>query len=278
MNRSLYAEPRRGLTPDDCYFYHTMEIPPWGLQKGEWDLTHVPEHYLGGVDLKGKTVLEIGAASGFLTLNMEQMGAEVTAFDLNEDYLADNLIPAAQDRKKYLADYRDFMLRLNNSFWLTHEAHGLKAKMVYGTVYDIPAELDAMDAATCSCVLLHLRDPFRALQNIANQTLDHLIITEPLWNDSIHSLHSKLQRRVARCTGLRDYTPRAGAPLFVMNPSDKQQHTWWMHSPEIITQYVEILGFEVERLSLHTQVQGQDHKRMFSLVARRVSEGMRGLY
>ncbi len=278
LKHLVYAEPRRGLTPDDCYFHQTIDVPPWGRQEGEWELTHIPEHYLGGVDLKGKKVLEIGAASGFLTLNMERMGAEVTAYDLNEDYPADFLIPPSQDRKQCMEEYRDYIKRLNNSFWLVHEAYKLQAKVVYGTAYGIPSELDAVDAATCSCVLLYLRDPFRALQNIANHALDHLIITEPLWDDAIYSLHSKLQRRVTRSTGLREYTTRAGAPLFVMDPAEEKRCIWWMLSPEIITHYVEILGFEVERLLLHIQSRKGEQKRMFSLVARRVSEGMRGIY
>ncbi|MBV9971725.1 MAG: hypothetical protein JO135_00155, partial [Candidatus Eremiobacteraeota bacterium] len=33
-----YAEPRTVTNLSDCYFYHTMEIPGYGLVEGQWDL------------------------------------------------------------------------------------------------------------------------------------------------------------------------------------------------------------------------------------------------
>src|SRR5262245_36618662 len=77
-----YAVPRTVTDPADCYFYHTMEIPGHGLVEGEWDLRPGVEAYLGGIDFRGKRVLEVGTASGFLCFQMEARGAEVVAFDL----------------------------------------------------------------------------------------------------------------------------------------------------------------------------------------------------
>src|SRR5262249_7054365 len=77
----------------DCYFYHTMEIPGHGLVEGEWDLRAAADAYLGGVDFRGRRVLEIGTASGFLCFTMERRGAEVVAFDLSPEHAPD-LIPS----------------------------------------------------------------------------------------------------------------------------------------------------------------------------------------
>ncbi|HEY4442105.1 MAG TPA: hypothetical protein VGN14_16725, partial [Candidatus Elarobacter sp.] len=66
-----------------CYFYHTMELPGVGTVEGEWDLRTGVDAYLGGEELRGKRVLEIGTASGFLCFAMERRGAEVIGYDLD---------------------------------------------------------------------------------------------------------------------------------------------------------------------------------------------------
>jgi O-methyltransferase len=47
-----------------------------------WDLRGKTDEYLGGIDLRGRGVLEIGPASGCLTVEMERAGADVTAIEL----------------------------------------------------------------------------------------------------------------------------------------------------------------------------------------------------
>ena len=44
---------------------------------------------MGKVDLRGKRVLEMETASGFLCFYMESKGAEVVAYDLSPDHLWD---------------------------------------------------------------------------------------------------------------------------------------------------------------------------------------------
>src|SRR5438046_10691371 len=83
---SIYAEPRTVTDLEDCYFYHSMEIPGYGLVEGPWDLRGGVDDYLGGVDLRDKRVLEIGTASGFLCFTMEGRGAEGVASDLSDDH------------------------------------------------------------------------------------------------------------------------------------------------------------------------------------------------
>src|SRR5437667_328088 len=78
---SIYAEPRTVTDLEDCYFYHSMEIPGHGLVEGPWDLRGGVDDYLGGVDLRDKRVLEIGTASGFLCFTMQGRGAEVVALE-----------------------------------------------------------------------------------------------------------------------------------------------------------------------------------------------------
>ena len=51
---------------------------------GLWDLRQTVDDYLGRIDFAGKRVLEIGPASGFLTIEMERRGADVVAVELPE--------------------------------------------------------------------------------------------------------------------------------------------------------------------------------------------------
>jgi hypothetical protein len=83
MSVPFWVEPRIIDDINECYFYHTMDIPGHGLVKGNWDLRGKESEYLGHVDFQGKRVLEIGTASGHLCFSMEKMGAEVVAYDLS---------------------------------------------------------------------------------------------------------------------------------------------------------------------------------------------------
>ena len=62
----LYTEPRDVRSVEDCWFYHTMDLPLSGPQRGSWDLRAGIDAYLGHVDFDRKRVLEIGPASGYV--------------------------------------------------------------------------------------------------------------------------------------------------------------------------------------------------------------------
>jgi hypothetical protein len=68
----IFAAPEKVEDVADCYFYHTMELPGYGVINGDWDLRHGVDDYLGNVTFAGKRVLEIGPASGFLAFEMEK--------------------------------------------------------------------------------------------------------------------------------------------------------------------------------------------------------------
>jgi hypothetical protein len=55
-----------------CDFYHCVQLPDGSIVKGQWDLRERVDQYLGNVDFAGKRVIEIGPASGFLSMHMER--------------------------------------------------------------------------------------------------------------------------------------------------------------------------------------------------------------
>jgi hypothetical protein len=88
---SLVAQPATGAPPtlSQCRFYHSVDLPNGESVKGEWDLRPTVAAYLGGVDFAGRSVLEVGPASGFLSFHMEAAGAQVTALEPPMEHLWD---------------------------------------------------------------------------------------------------------------------------------------------------------------------------------------------
>ena len=138
------------ISLDDCFFYHTIDIPGVGLMRGQWDLRLSVDAYLGGISLASRRVFEVGPASGFLTFLMEQRGANVVACELPHGSQWDLVPYANADLRDYVRDREELHRRLVNGFWFGHRAFGSRATVVYCPVYDLPRELGTVDIATFS--------------------------------------------------------------------------------------------------------------------------------
>ena len=262
-----YATPRTVPGVEACTFYHTMDLPGVGLVEGAWDLRASPGDYLGHVDFDGKRALDVGTATGFLCFEMERRGADVVAYDLSPDAPSWDLVPFGGWPDEAIAAERTAGLgRLNNGFWLAHAALGSRARVVYGSVYQLPAEIGPVQVAVLGAILLHLRDPFLALQRALALTTETVVITEPA-------------SRSARCLGrlpgwarLRLATdPRLPADLGLLpNPAvGLPYETWWRLTPWATARMVQILGFDVVRLGFHSQTYAGQPCPMYTVVGRR---------
>jgi 2-polyprenyl-3-methyl-5-hydroxy-6-metoxy-1,4-benzoquinol methylase len=69
---------------EDCWFYHVMDLPGLGTVNhfGRWDLRGRFDEYTGFIPVAGRTLVDVGSASGFLTFEAEKRGAVVTSFDV----------------------------------------------------------------------------------------------------------------------------------------------------------------------------------------------------
>src|ERR1700722_14294937 len=80
------SKRREGADLSDFTWYHAFDMPDGTVLPGAWDLRGHESAYLGGVDVAGKRVLELGPATGFLTFAMERLGAaEVVSFEAGFD-------------------------------------------------------------------------------------------------------------------------------------------------------------------------------------------------
>lgn len=261
----IYATPKAVPTIDECNFYHIMEIPGHGTVGGQWDLRQGVDEYLGGVDVRGKRVLDIGAASGFISFHMESHGADVIAFDLSEDQSWDIVPYADHDHRERYALRKQRIRKLNNAFWFAHNAYESKVQMVYGSTYEIPSEIGLVDISVFGAILLHLRDPFAALESALRLTRETVIITDAAPPNNTNE--------PCMCF-MPDFTRR------------EPWETWWTISPELIRRFIGVLGFESSEIKFHEQIYQGGKKKLnqrrllYTVVGRRtkgVPLAIRGL-
>ncbi|UCH95989.1 MAG: hypothetical protein JSV88_03840 [Candidatus Aminicenantes bacterium] len=252
--KAIYAEPRDIRDVNECVFYHTIDLPGFGTMQGYWDLRGGVNEYLGNVEFKEKRVLEIGPANGFLSFEMEKKGADVIGFDLSKDYDWD-IVPFAQyDYQRILENRKQFMDKLNNAFWFCHRVINSRTKIIYGNVYHLPGEIGEVDIVTYGAVLLHLRDPFLALQRGLRFARETVIVTEPLRIQPIECKEPYMN--------------------FLPDPETVEpKDTWWDLRPEIVVRMIGVLGFEEVRVTYHSQIMKGKSTAMYTVVGWRTKRG-----
>jgi SAM-dependent methyltransferase len=218
---------------DECLFYHHMDLPGLGEVGQAWDLRKTIDGYLGSFDFRGKRVLDVGTASGFLTFEMEKRGAEVVSFDVASPAQW-QLVPFRAKGFEFAtaqATMADVDL-LRNGYWLAHRLLKSRARVYYGDIYNIPDEIGQFDVVFLGMVLPHLREPFYALAQTARLSRDAVIITQPAPKD---------QAPIA-----------AFIPNVRMNPSESSSYdAWWVFSEGCFREMLQVLGFEIESMTRH---------------------------
>jgi SAM-dependent methyltransferase len=264
----LYVAPREVADIKDCVFYHTMDIPGYGRVDGQFDLRGHEDPYLGFVDFCGKRVLEIGTASGYLCFHMERRGAEMVSFDLSEHHSWDLVPFHGLDPKVAMEELRAGIRKMNNAYWLCHRVFNSKARVVYGSVYDVPEAIGPVDITTFCAVLVHFRDPIGALQSALRLTKDTVIVTEVLGGRSLLSAFLDRFRRPRaiflpnhRVTGAWDADARVRYLDACLS--------WWALSPWIVREWLAVCGFTESKINYHRQLYLGKRLPSFTVVARR---------
>ena len=116
-----YEEPRVVRDIGGCYFYHRMELPGVGLVGGQWDLRPTIDGCLAGFPFAGRRVLDVGAASGFPSFEMERRGADVVSFDMSPDGRWDIVPVASTDLDAAVGHKRESWKVLTNAYWFAHQ-------------------------------------------------------------------------------------------------------------------------------------------------------------
>lgn len=176
---SAFEEMQRMTSQDELLaavqsleWYHTIDLGNGLATPGHYDHRPFLSYYNLPEDLHGKTLIDIGAASGFFTFEFERRGARVTATDLPAWFDHDfgpNYRPDKTSESG--ASY------LHSPFELARQALGSRASRKLINIYEIsPETVGTFDLSFCGSVLLHLTDPLKALWNIASVTREKAII------------------------------------------------------------------------------------------------------
>lgn len=213
---------------ETCHFYHFMDLPGVGEVGTGWDLRETVDDYLGNLDFKGKRVLDVGTASGYLTFAMEERGAEVVSFDM-ADGAQWNVVPFRGERftTETMAESTFWMNQaVRNSYWFAHARLGSTAKAFYGDLYALPEGLGYFDVAVLGMILPHLRDPFLALFNVCRLQPDKIVVTQQCpQGDQPHALFM---------------------PDPTVDPVPVESYfAWWVLTEKCITNMLGVLGYRV---------------------------------
>ena len=231
IRNSLLAPPRYIDRLEDCFFYHAMELPGFGLVPAHWDLRGRFDDYVGGVNVVGKSILDVGAATGFLSFEAEKRGASrVLSFDMSEAR-QQTFLPFKdklyyRDPERWTEQYGAEIEQWKNAYWLCHRLLNSKAEVYYGNVYDIPSVLGQFEIAIVGSVLEHLSDQISALASIARLTKETIVVVSPLL---------RTDERIARFEALAN------------NP--EADFTWWTYSLGVYREVFGMLGFSIAKVS-----------------------------
>ena len=209
------------------FWYHTLDIAPGVTTEGWFDLRHCLDA-MPWPDVAGKRCLDIGTYDGFLAFEMERRGAaEVVAIDVEDHLLWD-----------WPPDYRDPDLQRDIGFGGPPKGAGfrlaaelLESKVQWRalSIYDLdPAVIGTFDVVVCGSLLLHLRDPIRALEAVRSVT-DGVFLS----SEQVEVWWSIFGRKT---------------PLFKLRGSGKDCQ-WWLANSAGLHQMVHAAGFAVEAVS-----------------------------
>jgi hypothetical protein len=215
-----------------CNFYHAAELPDGTVVDAQWDLRKNIDQYLGEVDFRGKTVIEIGPASGYLSFHMEAKGANVTCVEPPMETFWDLVPNADADLAAIKTTFGEHIQRIRNSFWYFHGLKNSSIRMFEVNPYAIPNDFGSFDFGLFASVLLHCSSPVRMLESVGRHVKGTMIISEPYFEDLGDEPICRL----------------------VPSPTAGVVDTWWQFSPVFFQRFLSVMGFRKTRVIRHRQL------------------------
>jgi tRNA (mo5U34)-methyltransferase len=169
-------------------WYHTLDLPHGVTTPGWFDLRPIVGR-LPWPDVSGLRCLDVGTWDGFLAFELERRGAsEVIATDIGSHADWDHLPGTSSGAVEY---HEAVMGEKGKGFAVAARCLGSKVRKETVNVYDLsPERFGTFDVVTCGALLLHLRDPFRALAALRSVCGGYLLSIEHV-DVSLRSLLSR---------------------------------------------------------------------------------------
>ena len=204
-------------------WYHTLELAPGVVTRGWFDTRKALEEVPFPSSLEGKRCLDVATFDGFWAFEMERRGArEVMAIDLLDAAEADWPVGSDPEVIAAIGERKD----AGQGFEIAREALGSKVERREMNVYDLdPATVGVFDFVYLGSLLIHLRDPVRALERVRSVCRGQLLVVD---NIDIGLTLRHPRRPVAALDGV-------GRPW------------WWKMNLAGLVRAVEAGGFRVVR-------------------------------
>ena len=228
---------------DEVLWYHTIEVVPGAVTRGWWDLRHALPT-LPFPDVTGRRCLDVGTWDGFYAYELESRGAgEVVAVDL-PDLRDIDWPPEVRAHPEANPTLQEETQRRPAGFELVKALRGSAVEWQGCNIYDLhPDRVGTFDLVVVGSLLVHLRDPVRALDAVRSVVRPggHLLLA-----DYVHPPVNFLGR---------------GRPLFELRGvgSDFQ---WWLASDLGLRQLLTVAGFDIDAVSPYFLLRPGAHYRL----------------
>jgi tRNA (mo5U34)-methyltransferase len=221
---SAATSPQLSAEVEALTWYHTIELPGGIVTPGEYDTRRALRKVPLPPSLRGMRCLDVGTHDGFWAFEMERRGAsEVIAIDLDDPRRIDFSEPVPELPPEALANRE----ARPAAFACAHRALRSRVSRRDLSVYDLAsADVGSFDFAFIGTLLLHLREPLRALTALRD-------VLKPggrlLVNDAVS-------------LGMSLLHPRQPAYTLALLPG---KPFWWLPNAQGIRRYVEKAGFSL---------------------------------
>ncbi len=226
-----FAEQTRGLGDlGRYYWYHTIDLGNGLVTPGDYDHRPYLNAFRFPADLHDRDVLDVGAATGYFSFELERRGARVVSVELPS--LADwdvNAAAQAQTLKDFLAWHQAatpeeaYRVHLDGPFQFCRDRLGSHVRRCYCKVYDLTPErlgVEAFDLVFLGEVLIHTFSPLQVLDRLA-----------------------ALCRRTLVVSGFFPEEPRPLMHYLGGDEPGAHQRSWWLLSRSCLEQMLRKVGF-----------------------------------
>ncbi len=189
----------------DYYWYHTIDLGNGLVTPGSYDYRSSLPLFGFPADMRGMSVLDVGAATGFFSFEFESRGADVVSLEMTS--LADLDVFPGEDIQHTLRKIKDMMrdhstfsggqedrlfrektpeeiyfLLLDGPFRFCRKVLGSRVKRRYANIYDLSLEKTGgdFDLVFIGDVLIHTLYPLKALAAAARLCRRTLVLSQAL--------------------------------------------------------------------------------------------------
>ena len=139
--------------------------------------------YFKKINLKNKSLLDVGPGDGFFSRFFLEQGCKVSAYEIKDQKKRDNFNYGNLNKIKKSSDQGGKITKNNSGEFLFNYTNKILKKKIniqYGNIYKLGQIKKKYDIVFCNDVLLHLTDPFRGLVNLKLASKKIVLFSSPI--------------------------------------------------------------------------------------------------